>query len=66
MKVLRRSEQQQIYKDLVNLLVYIVKDESQEADDALCEVFRIGRLVGVDESLERKEALEESVGYKEE
>ena len=53
MKILRKQDQQDIYKLLVNLLVYIVKDESQEANDALREVFQVGRLTGLEEALER-------------
>ena len=67
MKILRRQDQQKIYKLLVNLLVYIVNDESQEADDALREVFKVGRLTGLEKALERKEmveVLEEKTNYR--
>ena len=54
MKILYRDNQHDLYKLLHNLLVHLAKDKSDEATDAICDVFTIGKIVGISKELERE------------
>ena len=46
MKVMMFKNQQKVFKSLVEIIKVLATCEGDEADDAICEVYRIADLVG--------------------
>lgn len=55
MRILYRDNQHDLYKLLHNVLIQLAKDPSDEATDAICDTFKIAKIVGVDKELEKVE-----------
>ena len=65
MKIIYREFQQDIYKNLVEILKVLAKVHTEEATDAIVDVFEIATIVGVDEELEKVSGLmDEEEDYK--
>lgn len=59
MKILYREFQQDIYRNLVEILKVLAKVHTDEATDAIVDLFEIATIVGVDKDLELEVGLPE-------
>lgn len=58
MKILQRQDQQNSFKELVEIIKVLAKVEGEEATDAIISAFNIAKTIGVHKDLERLTAKE--------